>query len=109
MKYYISISAWNLLESFTTESISPVAFYAERAYGAKLSRFLEDKFDRTYKLVLSTKDNGGDYTIEVDEELIDKSLLAPERIRQYFLILRLSIIRKVWLLLDLTHRELWIL
>lgn len=26
MKYYISISAWNLLESFTTESISPVAF-----------------------------------------------------------------------------------
>ena len=85
MKYYISISAWNLLESFTTESISPVAFYAERAYGAKLSRFLEDKFDRTYKLVLSTKDNGGDYTIE------------------------LSIIRKVWLLLDLTHRELWIL
>ena len=103
MKYYISISAWNLLESFTTESISPVAFYAERAYGAKLSRFLEDKFDRTYKLILSTKDNGGDYTIEVDEELIDKS------IRQYFLTLRPSITRKVWLLLDLTHRKSWIL
>ena len=84
MKYYISISAWNLLESFTTESISPVAFYAERAYGAKLSRFLEDKFDRTYKLVLSTKDNGGDYTIEVDEELIDKSLLAPEKDKTIF-------------------------
>ena len=84
MKYYISISAWNLLESFTTESISPVAFYAERAYGAKLSRFLEDKFDRTYKLILSTKDNGGDYTIEVDEELIDKSLLAPEKDKTIF-------------------------
>ena len=65
-------------------SISPVAFYAERAYGAKLSRFLEDKFDRTYKLVLSTKDNGGDYTIEVDEELIDKSLLAPEKDKTIF-------------------------
>lgn len=84
MKYYISISAWNLLESFTTESISPVAFYAERAYGAKLSRFLEDKFDRTYKLILSTKDNGGDYTIEVDEELIDKSLLLPEKDKTIF-------------------------
>lgn len=84
MKYYISISAWNLLESFTTESISPVAFYAERAYGAKLSRFLEDKFDRTYKLILSTKDNGGDYTIEVDEELIDKNLLAPEKDKTIF-------------------------
>lgn len=38
MKYYISISAWNLLESFTTESISPVAFYAERAYGGKATQ-----------------------------------------------------------------------
>lgn len=84
MKYYISISAWNLLESFTTESISPAAFYAERAYGANLSRFLEDKFDRTYKLILSTKDNGGDYTIEVDEELIDKSLLSPEKDKTIF-------------------------
>ena len=84
MKYYISISAWNLLESFTTESISPVAFYAERAYGAKLSRFLEDKFDRTYKLILSTKDNGGDYTIEVDDQLVDKKLLMPEKDKTIF-------------------------
>ena len=84
MKYYISISAWNLLESFTTESISPVAFYAERVYGAKLSRFLEDKFDRTYKLILSTKDNGGDYTIEVDEQLVDKNLLMPEMDKTIF-------------------------
>lgn len=84
MKYYISISAWNLLESFTTESISPVAFYAERAYGAKLSRFLEDKFDRTYKLILSTKDNGGDYTIEVDEQLVDKNLLMSEKDKTIF-------------------------
>lgn len=84
MKYYISISAWNLLESFTTESISPIAFYAERAYGAKLSRFLEDKFDRTYKLILSTKDNGGDYTIEVDEQLVDKNLLMPEMDKTIF-------------------------
>lgn len=84
MKYYISISAWNLLESFTTESISPVAFYSERKYGAKLSRFLEDKFDRTYKLVLSTKDNGGNYTIVVDEGLVDKSLLVPEKDKTIF-------------------------
>lgn len=84
MKYFISISAWNLLESFTTESISPVSFYAERAFGAKLSRFLQNKYDRSYQLLLSTKDKGGDYTIEVDESLIDKSLLVAEKDKSIF-------------------------
>lgn len=79
MKYYISISAWNLLESFTTESISPVSFYSERAFGAKLSRLLQDKYDRSYQLILSAKDNGGDYTIEIDETLIDQNLLNSEK------------------------------
>ena len=76
-KYYIEISSWNLLESFVTESISPFSFYQERNFGNNLSRYLSDGKERSYHLILSTNDLGGDYSICIDEELIDSSALLP--------------------------------
>lgn len=77
MKYFIEISSWNLLESFVTESISPSSFYQDRNFGNNLSRYLSGNNERTDYLILSTKDLGGDYSICVDEELVDRSVLEP--------------------------------
>lgn len=77
MKYYIEISSWNLLESFVTESISPFSFYQERNFGNNLSRYMSGGKERTYHLILSTKDLGGNYSLCIDDSLIDTSLLVP--------------------------------
>ena len=79
MKYYISINSWNLLESFVTESLSPFAFYSKRNFGNNLSRFISSSNDKINFLVLSTADNGGDYTIVVDDAILDTSSLMPVR------------------------------
>ena len=76
MKYFIEISSWNLLESFVTESISPFSFYQERNFGNNLSRYLSGDKERTNHLILSEKDLGGDYSICVDESLIDSAALC---------------------------------
>ncbi len=73
MKYYISINSWNLLESFVTESLSPFAFYSKRNFGNNLSRFISNSNEKINFLVLSTVDNGGDYTIVVDDAILDPS------------------------------------
>lgn len=75
MKYYLEISSWNLLESFVTESISPFFFYKERNFGNNLSRYLGSKSEKINFLILSEKDQGGDYTIEIDESLLDTNCL----------------------------------
>jgi len=77
MKYYIEISLWNLLESFVTESLSPFSFYQERNFGNNLSRYLSGDKERSNHLILSTKDLGGDFSICIDETLVDKSVLEP--------------------------------
>lgn len=77
MKYYISINSWNLLESFVTESLSPFAFYGKRNFGNNLSRYINGANDKVNYLVLSTKDNGGDYSIEIDDSILDKSCVEP--------------------------------
>ena len=77
MKYYISITSWNLLESFVTESLSPFAFYGKRNFGNNLSRYISGANDKVNYLVLSTKDNGGDYSIELDDSILDKSCVKP--------------------------------
>lgn len=77
MKYYISINSWNLLESFITESLSPFAFYSKRNFGNNLSRFISNSNDKINFLVLSTTDNGGDYTIVVDDTILDTSSIKP--------------------------------
>lgn len=75
MKYFIEISSWNLLETFVTESISPFSFYQERNFGNNLSRYLSGDKERNNHLILSTKDLGGDFSICVDETLVDISVL----------------------------------
>lgn len=77
MKYYISINSWNLLESFVTESLSPFAFYSKRNFGNNLSRFISNSNEKINFLVLSTTDNGGDYTIVVDDAILDTSSINP--------------------------------
>lgn len=76
MKYYLSINSWNLLESFVTESISPFSFYDKRNFGNNLSRYLGSNSEKINFLILSDKDQGGDYTIVLDENLLDKSSLV---------------------------------
>lgn len=73
MKYYISINSWNLLESFVTESLSPFVFYNKRNFGNNLSRFINSSNDKINFIVLSTVDNGGDYSIIVDDTILDTS------------------------------------
>lgn len=75
MKYFIEISLWNLMESFVTESISPFTFYHERKFGNNLSRYLSGDKERYNHLILSTKDLGGDFSICIDDTLIDCTLL----------------------------------
>ena len=77
MKYYISINSWNLLESFVAESLSPFAFYSKRNFGNNLSRFISNSNEKINFLVLSTADNGGDYTIVVDDAILDPSSIKP--------------------------------
>ena len=77
MQYYIEISSWNLLESFVTESISPFSFYSERNFGNNLSRYLSGEKEKANYLILSLDDLGGDFSLIVDEKLIDLKLLCP--------------------------------
>lgn len=77
MKYYINISSWNLLESFVTESLSPFAFYARRNFGNNLSRYISSGTDKINYLVLSTIDNGGDYSIEIDSSIVNAEYIKP--------------------------------
>lgn len=77
MLYYIEISSWNLLESFVTESISPFSFYSERKYGNNLSRYLSGEKEKANYLILSLDDLGGDFSLIVDESLIDLKILCP--------------------------------
>ena len=79
MQYYINVTSWNLLESFVTESLSPFAFYQKRNFGNNLSRYLDKANEKTNYLILSTKDQGGDYVIKVDENLLDSSCIFPIR------------------------------
>lgn len=85
MKYYININSWNLLETFATESISPFAFYNKRNFGNNLSRYINSSNDKINFLILATTDNGGDYTIEVDDSILDKTSIKPVKdLKTYF-------------------------
>ena len=77
MFYYISTNSWNLLESFVSESISPFSFYQVRGYGNNLSRYLDGTNERANYLILSTKKINGDYVLKVNDEILDKSNIAP--------------------------------
>lgn len=86
MKYYISINSWNLLESFATESLSPFAFYNKRNFGNNLKRYMNNANDKINFLVLSSNDNGGDYTIEIDDAILDKTCIkAVKNLKTLFI------------------------
>lgn len=76
MQYYLSVTGWNLLESFATESLSPFSFYEERNFGCNLSRYLSSN-ERVDYLILSTKDRVGDYSIRIDDRILNTECLIP--------------------------------
>ena len=82
MFYYISTNSWNLLESFVSESISPFSFYQVRGYGNNLSRYLDGTNERANYLILSAKEINGDYVLRVNDEILDKSNIAPVKNRK---------------------------
>lgn len=85
MFYYISTNSWNLLESFVSESISPFSFYQVRGYGNNLSRYLDGTNERANYLILSAKEINGDYVLRVNDEILDKSNIAPVKIVKLYL------------------------
>ena len=52
MKYWIVIDSWNLMETFTTESLSPHIFYLKRAFGNDLTRYISKNGELFNNLVL---------------------------------------------------------
>ena len=75
MLFYINVTSWHLLESFITESISPHIFYSQRSFGNNLSRYLDVNNELGNFLILSTRDTKSDYSIQIDDSLIDKEEL----------------------------------
>lgn len=77
MLYYINVTSWNLIESFVTESLSPHIFYSERSYGNNLSRHFDKNNELCNYLVLTTRETTSDYSILIDEDILDKESIVP--------------------------------
>jgi hypothetical protein len=76
-KYWLVIDSWNLIESFTTESISPYSFYENRGFGNTLTRHVTKGSETTNHLILTSFEPASDYAIEISSELLETSLLEP--------------------------------
>ena len=74
-KYWLIIDSWNLIESFTTESISPYSFYKNRGFGNTLSRFCTKGGDTINHLILTSYEPKSQFSIEISSELLETSLL----------------------------------
>ena len=85
MKYWIVIDSWNLMETFTTESLSPHIFYLKRAFGNDLTRYISKNGELFNNLVLYAEEPSADYAIELDDSLLDKSLLSENKKKKNFL------------------------
>ena len=83
MKYWIVIDSWNLMETFTTESLSPHIFYLERAFGNDLTRYISKNGELFNNLVLYAEEPSSDYAIELDDSLLDKSYLCENKKKKY--------------------------
>ncbi|MBR3578344.1 MAG: hypothetical protein IKN98_06140 [Bacteroidales bacterium] len=75
MIYWIIVDSWNLMESMTTESLSPYSFYQQRGFGSNLSRRAHVGNEKINALVLSAKKPQGQYTIWISDSIVDTSLL----------------------------------
>ncbi|MDY0389073.1 MAG: hypothetical protein RBT65_18520 [Methanolobus sp.] len=71
---WLPINLWNLNEVFTTESISPISFYAIRDFGNPVNRN-EGKFEDANYLVLFEEQVESEIIIEIYLELFDKAAL----------------------------------
>lgn len=69
------MDSWNLLESFTTESVSPYSFYEDRGFGNKLSRNITNGSDTINHLILTSYEPDSDYAIEISSEILENSLI----------------------------------
>lgn len=85
MKYWIVIDSWNLMETFTSESLSPHIFYLERAFGNDLTRYISKNGELFNNLVLYAEEPSSDFAIELDESLFDKLLLSENKKKKNFL------------------------
>lgn len=74
-KYWLVIDSWNLIESFTTESISPYSFYENRGFGNTLSRDITKAGETINHLILTSYEPISDFAIEISSDLLDASLL----------------------------------
>ena len=72
MKYWIIIDSWNLMETFTTESLSPHTFYLNRSFGNDLTHYVNKDGELFNNLVLYKTEPSSDYAIEIDSNLIDE-------------------------------------
>jgi hypothetical protein len=79
---WLPITLWNLNEVFTTESISPISFYAIRGFGNPVNRNQEKIEDVNY-LVLFEERVVSDIIIEISCDLLDKTLLIPDKLGCY--------------------------
>jgi hypothetical protein len=71
---WLPINMWNLNEVFTTESISPISFYAVRGFGNPVNRNAGKYEDANY-LVLFEERVSSEIIIEFSRELLDKAEL----------------------------------
>ncbi|MBR1963417.1 MAG: hypothetical protein IKA19_01785 [Muribaculaceae bacterium] len=85
MKFWIIIDSWNLMETFTSESLSPHIFYLERAFGNDLTRYISKNGELFNNLVLYAEEPSSDFAIELDESLLDPPLLFENKKEKNFL------------------------
>ena len=85
MKYWIVIDSWNLMETFTTESLSPHIFYLKRAFGNDLTRYISKNGELFNNLVLYKEEPLSHFAIELDGSLLDKSILTEHNKGETFL------------------------
>ncbi len=79
---WLPINQWNLNEVFTTESISPISFYAIRGFGNPVSRN-EGRFEDANYLVMFEKPVASEIIIEIYPELLDKTVLKDSKLGYY--------------------------
>lgn len=74
-KFWLVIDSWNLIESFTTESISPYSFYENRGFGNTLSRYITKGGETINHLILTSYEPLSDFAIEISSDLLETSLV----------------------------------
>lgn len=79
---WLPINQWNLNEVFTTESISPISFYAIRDFGNPVNRN-EGRFEDANYLVMFEEPVFNEIIIEIYPELLDKTALQDTKFGYY--------------------------